>query len=440
MPTVADLTVNLSANTTQLSQGFNRARADARNFSSGISGDLTGKLTPAIQNAVYAVDDFVAGWQNRGLQGGIQGAANNISALGLQLGGLTGLLIGVGISTGATIFAKIMAGAETAESSVDKLQKSLERMRDTLNQPMELKVRAPSVEELQQGVKGIEGEQAAKRAEKNQVELGQRQINQKLLGENAATLNAQREKLSDALSKELGMNLGGEADILKVMREGKFNQVHGQTGWTDFLLARNDVLDRAKRNMGIKVPDIDKVDMSDDQQARLKELLQLTRELNKENDKATDNALAIERLKVENEILSKKKQGVALGADLFAQQKGILGGLDMANAKLPGALGNKLAIQAKPMMPEGWVANDLNASLRERQEREDKLLRQRTGFAGAAEKGSLEAARIFLNAMAHSTEQEALKEAKKQTAELKKIGVTLNAPQKKIGVIDTLTA
>lgn len=436
MPTVADLTVNLSANTTQLSQGFNRARADARNFSSGISGDLTGKLTPAIQNAVYAVDDFVAGWQNRGLQGGIQGAANNISALGLQLGGLTGLLIGVGISTGATIFAKIMAGAETAESSVDKLQKSLERMRDTLNQPMELKVRAPSVEELQQGVKGIEGEQAAKRAEKNQVELGQRQINQKLLVENAATLNAQREKLSDALSKELGMNLGGEDDILKVMREGKFNAAHSDFGGQVF-----DFFDPTSKMIPRKgIPDIDKKDITQDQQARLKELLQLTRELNKENDKATDNALAIERLKVENEILSKKKQGVALGADLFAQQKGILGGLDMANAKLPAAIGNKLAIQARPMMPEGWVANDLNASLRERQEREDKLLRQRTGFAGAAEKGSLEAARIFLNAMAQNTEQEALKEAKKQTAELKKIGVTLNAPQKKIGVIDTLTA
>jgi hypothetical protein len=118
-------------------------------------------------------------------------------------------------------------------------------------------------------------------------------------------------------------------------------------------------------------------------------------------------------------------------------------GVNSRRLQIPGNVGLDLVTEMRGMMREGEQLGDLNQSVRDRLD-EKPLGKPSEGFAGAAEQGSMEAARIVLGAMGQNRTMEIQKAqldvAKQQVNEIKKLGVGLKTNTKAVGVVGDLTA
>lgn len=437
MATVADLVVNLSANSTNLNVGLTKGRRDVKQFANDVNKDLGGAfkgLAPAVQSVTYAVDDFVAGFSTGGFAGGIRGAGNNISQLGMQIGGVYGLIAGVGVTLGFTLFDKIIKWSGDSETSLDSLQKKIEGTRAALFKPFEIPVIQPRVEDIQSNARDMSGTAARRRLDNLQPEISTRQANDVGLRENATVLTNQAQALAKSLSQQLGADLSSSGATRQLLMGGKINTA---PTLMEKAMGAGDLVSR---------------DLTDKQQENLKELLQIQQESEKAIGAVTDNLRKIETLQTEREALSTKQSPllsgmgrseatpgdsrVAMGTisplvtGMFAKKAGIGGlGLDLAT-KMPG------------MAKEGQQLGDLNQSVRDKFN-EKPGGRPSDGFAPSAEKGSLDAARIILGAMGQNRTQEMQKQQldaqKAAVNELKKVGVTLKERARPM-VVEELTA
>jgi hypothetical protein len=186
--------------------------------------------------------------------------------------------------------------------------------------------------------------------------------------------------------------------------------------------------------------------LSEDQRKRLELLLELTQTTNQAEQKATENIRALEQLRNEAKALEERPSAMSSG---MAGALGLMGGgpgrvtAGMGNARIPGNVGLALVTEMRGMMREGEQLGDLNQSVRDRLD-EKPLGKPSEGFAGAAEQGSMEAARIVLGAMGQNRTMEIQKAqldvAKQQVNEIKKLGVGLKTNTKAVGVVGDLTA
>ena len=441
MATVQDLVVNLGANTAPLSSGLSKARGDVRGFANDVKSTMGGtfeKFGTQIQSATYAVDDFVAGFSTGGIAGGIRGAANNIAQLGSQIGGVQGLLIGVAIGAGATIFTKIMQWSDDSGKSLDKLTEKFQTLQKAAFQPLDFPKAPKPMEGFASQVGGMTSTEAARRAEEVAGMIGVRQGNAAGFTKDQERAKALAAEQSRLLENELGVdNLGRSSLIKEALLRGKSYEksVDPLAGMGDAAgLAGGGMVNVTTRNL------------SDDQRKRLELLLQITEHANETEAKAAENLREMQTLQNEAAALAKKSS--PLGAGL-AGAAALMGGgpgrvtAGMGNARIPGNVGLALVTEMRGMMREGEQLGDLNQSVRDRLD-EKPLGNPSEGFAGAAEQGSMEAARIVLGAMGQNRTMEIQKAqldvAKQQVNEIKKLGVGLKTNTKAVGVVGDLTA
>jgi hypothetical protein len=441
MATVQDLVVTLGANTAPLSSGLSKARGDVRGFANDVKSTMGGtfeKFGTQIQSATYAVDDFVAGFSTGGIAGGIRGAANNIAQLGSQIGGVQGLLVGVAIGAGATIFTKIMQWSDDSGKSLDKLTEKFQTLQKAAFQPLDFPKAPKPMEGFASQVGGMTSAEAARRAEEVAGMIGVRQGNAAGFAKDQERAKALAVEQARLLEKELGVdNLGRSSLIKEALLRGKSYEksVDPFAGMGDAAgLAGGGMVNVTTRNL------------SDDQRKRLELLLQITEHASETEAKAAENVREMQTLQNEAAALAKKSSPLGVG---LAGAAGLMGGgpgrvtAGMGNARIPGNVGLALVTEMRGMMREGEQLGDLNQSVRDRLD-EKPLGKPSEGFAGAAEQGSMEAARIVLGAMGQNRTMEIQKAqldvAKQQVNEIKKLGVGLKTNTKAVGVVGDLTA
>lgn len=463
MATVADLVVNLSANSTNLNVGLTKGRRDVKQFANDVNKDLGGAfkgLAPAVQSVTYAVDDFVAGFSTGGFAGGIRGAGNNISQLGMQIGGVYGLIAGVGVTLGFTLFDKIIKWSGDSETSLDSLQKKIESTRAALFKPFELPVIQPRMEDIQANVQDMSGAAARRRLDNLQPELSTRQANDVGLRENATVLTNQAQELAKTLSQSLGIDLSSAEATRKALMGGTVNTAPTISEKADKLLG---TLSPASLDVnGAPLPDLMTRKLTDEQQNNLKELLSIQQESEKAIGAVTANLRQIETLQTEREALSTKQSPLLSGMGSLPTSSGSQSIMQAGSSPLVegsrrpmrvfnrlfadtaniGSLGGDLATKMPGMAKEGQQLGDLNQSVRDKFN-EKPGGRPSDGFAPSAEKGSLDAARIILGAMGQNRTQEMQKQQldaqKAAVNELKKVGVTLKERARPM-VVEELTA
>lgn len=442
MATAQDLVVNLGANTAPLSSGLSKARGDVRGFANDVKSTMGGtfeKFGTQIQSATYAVDDFVAGFSTGGIAGGIRGAANNIAQLGSQIGGVQGLLVGVAIGAGATIFTKIMQWSDDSGKSLDKLTEKLQGLKTAAFEPTPLMRPEQSFADMQRSAAGLSGDAAARRRREIELEISQREANVGGLVGNQRLFGDERANLARSLSEELGIaDLTRADDIRAALLANRVNT----PGIMDRLPPEAAAAVTAKFGQ-IETP---VTNLSEDQRKRLELLLELTQTTNQAEQKATDNIRALEQLRNEAKAMEERPSAMSSG---MSGALGLMGGgpgrvtAGMGNARIPGNVGLALVTEMRGMMREGEQLGDLNQSVRDRLD-EKPLGKPSEGFAGAAEQGSMEAARIVLGAMGQTRTMEIQKAqldvAKQQVNEIKKLGVGLKTNTKAVGVVGDLTA
>jgi hypothetical protein len=397
------------------------------------------KFGTQIQSATYAVDDFVAGFSTGGIAGGIRGAANNIAQLGSQIGGVQGLLVGVAIGAGATIFTKIMQWSDDSGKSLDKLTEKLQGLKTAAFEPTPLMRPEQSFADMQRSAAGLSGDAAARRRREIELEISQREANVGGLVGNQRLFGDERANLARSLSEELGIaDLTRADDIRAALLANRVNT----PGIMDRLPPEAAAAVTAKFGQ-IETP---VTNLSEDQRKRLELLLELTQTTNQAEQKATDNIRALEQLRNEAKAMEERPSAMSSG---MSGALGLMGGgpgrvtAGMGNARIPGNVGLALVTEMRGMMREGEQLGDLNQSVRDRLD-EKPLGKPSEGFAGAAEQGSMEAARIVLGAMGQTRTMEIQKAqldvAKQQVNEIKKLGVGLKTNTKAVGVVGDLTA
>jgi len=101
------------------------------------SANGLGRVQTAAQQGVFALDDFVAGFQTGGVAGGIRGAANNLSFLAMQLGNIKVALGAIGALAVAQLAVKWWEESERkkielAKKAVDEYRDSIQQTRDAI--------------------------------------------------------------------------------------------------------------------------------------------------------------------------------------------------------------------------------------------------------------------------------------------------------------------
>ena len=241
----------------------------------------TQKFQMVGMQAAFAVDDFIAGFQTGGITGGLRGAANNISMIGMQLGGLKGLVIGVGVAAAASLVATLWKswadGAESAAQSVSRVAKELDYLRETQKTVFEPQKRELSPEEHR-----FNADEMAPRANRDrqkdvEAELAQRQENQKALNQNAKRLENAKEKQDRELSNVF---FGTTKDPFD--KQGRMGSLEHQK---DFLADNDSNPDRMKE-WGVKDPEkmLERqktlIDMTKDSEAASKAVVENEKQLN----------------------------------------------------------------------------------------------------------------------------------------------------------------
>jgi hypothetical protein len=432
MATVADLVVNLSANSTNLNVGLTKGRRDVKQFANSVKQDLGGAfngLAPAVQSVTYAVDDFVAGFSTGGFAGGIRGAGNNISQLGMQIGGVWGLLGGVGITLGFTIFDKVMKWSADSAKSIDDLTQKLQTLKTSSFEATPLVALEPSVTDIQQGAAELSSDAATKRLREIESQITQREANTGGLIGNQRMFGEERAKLAQSLANELGIaDLTRAEDIKAALLAGRVNSGKLGPGVADIFdpmagFALGGIAGKAQETT-----------MSADQRKRLELLLELTKTTNEAEKAATENIRALELLQTERQ---------AIDARLKEDSQQFLGKptdqTDMFSLLLPSTRNLRPAFTMPGMAQEGTQLGDLNQSIRDKFD-EKPSGTPSTGFAPAAEQGSMEAARIILGAMGNNRTMEIQKQQldaqKAAVKEIQKLGVTMKTTTKPLVVED----
>jgi len=408
MATIADLVVNLSANSTNLNVGLTKGRRDVKQFANSVKQDLGGAfngLAPAVQSVTYAVDDFVAGFSTGGFAGGIRGAGNNISQLGMQLGGVWGLIGGVGITLGFTIFDKIMKGSSDSANSLETLEKRFDTLRQSLTSPIEIKPIEPTSQEITSRANELTGPDAARRMQELTPTISTREANDEILRANAQMLGAMTNRLRESLPSSLPAALLTSPNA------------------TRDLLTRGSV-------------SADGAPLTEKETQSLLKLLQAQEETVKAIDSVTDNLRQLEQLHTER---------AAIESRLQEDSRQFLGKptdqADMFSLLLPSTRNLRPAFTMPGMAQEGTQLGDLNQSIRDKFD-EKPSGTPSTGFAPAAEQGSMEAARIILGAMGNNRTMEIQKQQldaqKAAVKEIQKLGVTMKTTTKPLVVEDLL--
>lgn len=432
MATVADLVVNLSANSTNLNVGLTKSQRDVKLFANSVKQDLKGgfdSLAPSVQAAKGAFDGFLSGVTSGGLAGGIKGAGNALGQLGMQFGGVWGMIGGVGFAVGVTIFDHITEWSKDSAKSIDDLTKKLQTLKTSSFEATPLVALEPSVTDIQWGAAELSSDAATKRLRDIESQITQREANTGGLIGNQRMFGEERAKLAQSLANELGIaDLTRAEDIKAALLAGRTNSGQLGLGATDF------VDPMAGFALGGIAGKSQETTLSADQRKRLELLLELTKTTNEAEKAATENIRALELLQTER---------AAIDARLQEDSQQLLGKPtdpnDMFSLLLPSTRNRPPAFTMPGMAREGQQLGDLNQSIRDKFD-EKPGGTPATGFAPAAEKGTLEAARIILGAMGQNRTMEIQRQqldAQKATVnELKKVGVTLKTQSKPLVVED----
>lgn len=232
MATVADLVVNLSANSTNLNVGLTKSQRDVKLFANSVKQDLKGgfdSLAPSVQAAKGAFDGFLSGVTSGGLAGGIKGAGNALGQLGMQFGGVWGMIGGVGFAVGVTIFDHITEWSKDSAKSIDDLTKKLQTLKTSSFEATPLVALEPSVTDIQWGAAELSSDAATKRLRDIESQITQREANTGGLIGNQRMFGEERAKLAQSLANELGIaDLTRAEDIKAALLAGRTNS--GQLG------------------------------------------------------------------------------------------------------------------------------------------------------------------------------------------------------------------
>lgn len=124
--------------------GFHRAMNATESFNRKLDGSNKAlrRTSNQLQQAAFAVDDFVAGFTARGLPGAIQASANNVTMLASQMNVLWGIAAVVAMAAAQIYLAfnKTKESIDDAETKLEKFSKEMDNVVDKAKERREFEI------------------------------------------------------------------------------------------------------------------------------------------------------------------------------------------------------------------------------------------------------------------------------------------------------------
>lgn len=193
------------------------------------TNELTGAVTKtqfALQQGVYAVDDFFAGFSTGGFQGGIRGATNNLTLMAGTLGTVRTQLLAVAGLAAVQIFPKIAERVGFANGNVTDFRDRLSGIGSqvgNLRSQFEINDQARTIPQRVGEIKSLEQGESRILELQNQI-TRQRNVEIKALEVHRNTLQdildmQQRGLDASNLADEYGFLVNGATDVASIQSE-----------------------------------------------------------------------------------------------------------------------------------------------------------------------------------------------------------------------------